>query len=58
MLSPEEYEKVQAENRENQIQAKKEGADDTAGGEEEERPPGEDEPANDSVINFKCNESV
>ncbi|KAF5896030.1 pre-mRNA-processing factor 39-like isoform X2 [Clarias magur] len=49
VLSPEEYEKVQAEYRENQIQAKKEGADATAGEEkeEEERPPGEDEPAND-----------
>ncbi|MCJ8734250.1 hypothetical protein PDJAM_G00233300 [Pangasius djambal] len=46
VLSPEEYEKVQAEYRQNQIQAKKEGSDATAG-EEEERPPGEDDPTND-----------
>ncbi|XP_060784067.1 pre-mRNA-processing factor 39 isoform X2 [Neoarius graeffei] len=46
VLSPEEYEKVKAEYRQNQIQAKKEGSDATAD-EEEERPPGEDNPAND-----------
>ncbi|XP_017329710.1 pre-mRNA-processing factor 39 [Ictalurus punctatus] len=46
VLSAEEYETVQAEYMQNQIQAKKEGSDATAG-EEEERPPGEDDPAND-----------
>ncbi|XP_047658217.1 pre-mRNA-processing factor 39 isoform X2 [Tachysurus fulvidraco] len=49
VLSPEEYEKVKAEYRENQIQAKKEVSEVTAGEEEveEDRPPGEDDPAND-----------
>lgn len=63
VLSPEEYEKVQAEYRQNQIQAKTEGSDAAAGveeqeQEEEERPPGEDNPANngtDLVINLKFN---
>ncbi|KAK3535871.1 hypothetical protein QTP70_021169 [Hemibagrus guttatus] len=46
VVSPEEYEKVQAEYKQNQIQAKKEGSDISAG-EEEDRPPGEDNPTND-----------
>lgn len=57
MLSAEEYETVQAEYMQNQIQAKKEGSD-AAAGEEEERPPGEDDPANDdkdSVMNLQFN---
>lgn len=46
---------MKAEYRQNQIQAKKEGSDATAD-EEEERPPGEDNPANDgkdSVMNLQ-----
>ncbi|KAF7707505.1 pre-mRNA-processing factor 39 [Silurus meridionalis] len=48
VLSPEEYEKVQTEYRQNQIQAKKEEADVVAG-EEEERPPGEEVAADDGT---------
>ncbi|XP_072519578.1 pre-mRNA-processing factor 39 [Salminus brasiliensis] len=44
VLSPEEYTKLQAEYKQIQIQAKKEGSDTTAD-EEKERPPGEEEPA-------------
>lgn len=51
ILSPEEYSKVRSEYKQSQIQAKKERSDITA--DEEERPPGEDEPAdNDSVTHF------
>ncbi|XP_056113274.1 pre-mRNA-processing factor 39, partial [Rhinichthys klamathensis goyatoka] len=47
ILSPEEYSKVRTEYKQSQIQAKKERSDITA--DEEERPPGEEEPAdNDS----------
>lgn len=58
VLSAEEYEKVQAEYQESQIQAKKEGSEATAAGEEEERPPGEDNPADDgkeSVLHLQFN---
>ncbi|XP_017545618.1 pre-mRNA-processing factor 39 isoform X2 [Pygocentrus nattereri] len=44
VLSPEDYIKLRAEYKQIQIQAKKEGSNPTAD-EEEERPPGEDEPA-------------
>ncbi|XP_051513882.1 pre-mRNA-processing factor 39-like isoform X2 [Myxocyprinus asiaticus] len=43
VLSPEEYRKVRAEYKQSQIQAKKERTDIAA--DEEERPPGEEEPA-------------
>uniref|UniRef100_A0A8C1N3W7 Pre-mRNA-processing factor 39-like n=1 Tax=Cyprinus carpio TaxID=7962 RepID=A0A8C1N3W7_CYPCA len=43
VLSPEEYSKVRNECKQSQIQAKKERSDISA--EEEERPPGEEEPA-------------
>uniref|UniRef100_A0A8C1U7X7 Pre-mRNA-processing factor 39 n=1 Tax=Cyprinus carpio TaxID=7962 RepID=A0A8C1U7X7_CYPCA len=43
VLSPEEYSKVRNEYKQSQIQAKKERSDISA--EEEERPPGEEEPA-------------
>lgn len=49
---------MQAEYQQNQIQAKKEGSDTTAGEEEDDRPPGEDDPANggkDSVKNLHYN---
>ncbi|KAI4904162.1 hypothetical protein NFI96_013819 [Prochilodus magdalenae] len=44
VLSPEEYTKLSSEYKQIQIQAKQEGPNSTAD-EEEERPPGEDEPA-------------
>lgn len=53
VLSPEEYSKVRNEFKQSQIQAKKERSDISA--EEEERPPGEEEPADngkDSVTHF------
>lgn len=45
VLSPEEYSKVRTEYKQSQIQAKKERSDITA--DEEERPPGEEESADD-----------
>ncbi len=53
VLSPEEYSKVRNEYKQSQIQAKKERSYISA--EEEERPPGEEEPADngkDSVTHF------
>ncbi|XP_076877486.1 pre-mRNA-processing factor 39 [Brachyhypopomus gauderio] len=44
VLSPEEYNKLREDYRQSQIQAKKEGSDPTAD-EDEERPPGEEDPA-------------